>query len=131
MTRLLQERSDPEPHPGDDAEGALAADEQAGEVVAGVVLCEAVEPGDHAAVGEHGLQPDNLVAHHPVAHRLRPAGVGGRHAADRRGASRPVVDQELEPDRGQEPLERFERHASLDRDLTRHAVDRFDRGQPP
>ena len=67
---------------GDDAQGALRADEQLLEVIAGVVLDQPVHRGDDRAVGQHRLQPQHHLAHHAVAQHPVAAGVGRDVAAD-------------------------------------------------
>ena len=66
---------------GDDAERALGADEEVLQVVAGVVLAQPAQPVPDAAVGQHDLEPEHLLAHVAVAQHLRAAGVGGDVAA--------------------------------------------------
>ena len=51
------------------AERALAADQQRGQVVAGVVLQQPAEPVDDRAVGEHRLEPGDARADRAVAQR--------------------------------------------------------------
>ena len=77
-----------------DAERALAADQQPGEVVAGVVLHQPVEVAHHGAVAQHRLDAEHLGAHGAVAQHADAAGVGGHHAADRRAVPRGEVDAE-------------------------------------
>ena len=78
----------------DDAERALAADEQLLEVVAGVVLEHAIERGEHRAVGEHGFDAEHEVAHHSVAQDAQAAGVGRDVAADGGAVARAEVERE-------------------------------------
>jgi hypothetical protein len=52
---------------GDHAERTLGADEEGLDVVARVVLAQALEAREHAAVGEHDLEAEHQVAHHAVA----------------------------------------------------------------
>ena len=69
-------------------ERAFGADEQRFDVVAGVVLAQALEPRQHAAVRQHHLQAEHQVAHHAVAQHRRAAGIGGQIAADLAAALR-------------------------------------------
>ena len=66
---------EPEPGGGDHRERALAPAREPGEVVAGVVLLEAVEAAHDAAVGEHGLDAEDLAAgrRRSAARACRPA----------------------------------------------------------
>ena len=70
------------------------------QVVAGVVLQQAGETAQDAAVGEHRLDAHDLGAHRAVPQDLRAARVRRDHAADRRAAARAVIDAEGEPGRG-------------------------------
>ena len=67
---------------GRDPERALAADEDAGQVVAGRVARLAAEPHD-LAVGQHDLEPEHVIRGDAVLQAVRPAGVLGDVAADR------------------------------------------------
>ena len=78
---------EPEPRGGDHGERAFAPAEEPGEVVAGVVLLEPVEAADDAAVGEHGLDAEDLAAGRAVAQHVDTAGVGRDGAADGRGVA--------------------------------------------
>ena len=89
-------------HTGDDAERALAADQEAGEVVAGGVLGQAGEAPHHAAVGQHRLEPATPGPHGPVAHDVDAARVRGDHPADGGAAPGGEVDAHLEA-RGPRP----------------------------
>ena len=75
-------REEPQHGAGDDAERALRADEQLGEVVAGVVLAEPAQPVPHPAVGQHDLEAEHQLAGHAVAQHRGAAGVGREVAAD-------------------------------------------------
>ncbi|MNE04410.1 hypothetical protein D3C80_969390 [compost metagenome] len=66
----------------DHAQGALSADEQLLQVVAGVVLPQPFQAVEHLTVGHDDLQAQHQVAHHAVAQHRRAAGVGRDHAAD-------------------------------------------------
>ena len=67
---------------GDDAERALRAAEQPAQLVAGIVLDQRARAVQHAAVGQHDLEPEHQVLHHAVAHRVAAAGIGADQAAD-------------------------------------------------
>ena len=67
---------------GNDAERAFAAEEQLLQVVAGVVLAQALEAVPHAAVGEHDFESEYQVARVAVAQHRGAAGVGRQIAAD-------------------------------------------------
>ena len=67
---------------GDDAEGALGADEQMLQIIAGVVFAQAAEAAPDAAVGKHHFQTQNQIAGVAVAQHADTAGIGGEIAAD-------------------------------------------------
>ncbi len=73
---------------GDDAQRTFGADQQLLEVVAGVVLAQAGQTVQHAAVGQHRLQAQGQLAHRPVAQHRHAAGIGGQVAADLAAAFR-------------------------------------------
>ncbi len=77
------------PGGGDDRERSLATAQQPGEIEARVVLLEPVEATDHTAVGEHGLDADELAPGRAVAQHVHTARVGRDHAPDRRDVARP------------------------------------------
>ena len=72
-------------HLGDDAEGAFISDDQAGQVVAGVVFGHTAGL-DQEAVGHDEGRPFDVIDRHAVLERVRAARVGGDVAADRAGA---------------------------------------------
>ena len=82
-------------HFGDDAERAFRADEEARQVIAGAGLARAAAGADDAAVSGDDRQPEDVLAHRAVAHRVGARGARRRHAADRRvGAG---IDREKQP----------------------------------
>ena len=99
-------------HLGRDGQGALGADEQLGQVVAARALDELAAGPQHGAVGQHHLEPEHVMAGHPVADGAHAAGVGGHVAAERAAllAGRDRVDQ---AQRRQLAVELLERHARL------------------
>ncbi len=99
---------------GDDAEGALGADEELFEVGAGVVLAERREAVPEGAVGEHDLEPEDLVAHHAVAQHVDAAGVGGDDAADLGRALAADGEWQEEIVFGDRVLDGLERAAGVD-----------------
>jgi hypothetical protein len=76
------------------SEGSLAAGEETGEVVAGVVLERPREAGKDPTVGEYRLEPRNLGSHYSMAHDVNPARVGRDHAPDARRPAGGVIDAE-------------------------------------
>jgi hypothetical protein len=121
----------PEPGRGDDREGSLAARDELGQVVTGVVGLDAAEPADHAAVGQRGLQPEQLGARRAVPDRLDAAGVGRDRAAHRRGIPGRQVHAVLQADPGRVRAQFRDRHPGTRRDLSRQRVDRIEPAQPP
>ena len=116
---------------GDDAERPLAAAQQAREVVAGVVLLEAVEAADDPAVGEHDLDADQLPPRGPVPQHVHTARVGGDRAADRRDITRGEIDSVLPARGARVRLQARERHPGVRDDLPGARVDGLELVEPP
>ena len=96
---------------GDHAERALGADEQAREVVARRRFACAAARADDAAVGEHHGEPEHVLAHRAVAHRVGARRAGRGHAADAGiGAG---IDREEQPGIAQLGIELLARDAGL------------------
>ena len=72
----------PEAGGGDDGQGPLAAAQQAGQVVAGGVLDQPAEVGDHRPGAEDGLHSQQLGPGVAVPEDVDAAGVSGHGAAD-------------------------------------------------
>ncbi|EUA39420.1 FAD linked oxidase domain protein [Mycobacterium avium subsp. avium 2285 (R)] len=72
---------------GDHAQRALGADEQRGQVVAGVVPAHPAAPAQQRAVGQRDLDAEHLLAHVAVPNRVQPTGIRGGHAADGRAVT--------------------------------------------
>ena len=105
---------------GDQAERALGADEQAGEVVAGGGLARSRAGADDLALRGDDGEAEDVLAHRAVADAGRSRRAGGDHAADRRvGAG---VDGEEDALGPQLRVELPARHARLDGDV--HVLDR-------
>ncbi len=82
--RGRRQRPQPERDLGDDAERALGADDQPGEVVAGDALGRlSAQPYQLAGAGDQ-FQAEHVIARHAVLDAADPAGVRGDVAADRR-----------------------------------------------
>ena len=81
-------------------EGALRADEQPGQVVAGDALGGAPAGAQDLAVGEHDLQAEHVLGGHAVLHAAHAARVGGHVAADRRRLPRTRVGRVAQPSCG-------------------------------
>ncbi len=79
----LRNAVQPELDFGDDAERALRADEEAGEVVAGRGFAHPAAGADHPPVGERDGEAEHVVADGAVADRVGAGGAGRAHAADR------------------------------------------------
>ena len=67
-----------------DAEGSLGADDDAGQVVAGIVLGRAAGLDD-PAIGQHEFEAEDVIDGDAVLERVRAAGIGGDVAADGAG----------------------------------------------
>ena len=113
---------------GDDAEGALGADEEAGEVVAGRGLAGAGAGADDGAVGGDDGEAEDVVAHGAVAHGVGAGGAGRGHAADRGvGAG---VDREEQAGVAEVGVERLAGDAGLDAGVEVGGVDLEDAVEP-
>ena len=120
----------PQHRAGDHAQRALGADEELLEVVAGVVLQHGAQHRQHAAVGQHHLEAQRLLAHHAELQHAVAAGVGRQVAADLAGAARTQVDAELQPPRGSGLLHRRQRGAGLHGDRRGGDIQRLDGVHP-
>ena len=78
----------------DDAHRALGPDEHLLEIKADVVLQQPVHRRQDRAIGQHGLDTQNVIAGHAIAQHLIAAGVGGNHPAQRAGAARAQIDRQ-------------------------------------
>ncbi len=110
-------------HAGDDAERALRADEVLLEVVAGVVLAQALHVVEDLAVGQHHLQPEHEVARHAVAQHGQPAGVGADVAAEPAAALRAEAERQHEPALPRRLLRIRQHHAGVGRERVAKRVD--------
>ena len=68
-----------------DAEGPFGADNDAGQIVAGIVFGRPAGLHD-PAIGQHQLDAEDVIDGDAVFERVRPAGVGRHVAADGAGA---------------------------------------------
>ena len=73
---------------GDDAERTFRSHEQMFQVVAGVVLLQLRQIGQHAAIGEYDFEAGDEIARIAIGEHRRAAGIGGEIAADGAGAFR-------------------------------------------
>ena len=105
---------------GDDSQGALRADEELLEIVAGVVLAEGGERVEDAAVGEDGLDAQDGAVQAAVAQQAQPAGVGGDVAADLAAALGAEVERHGEAAGLEEGVEGLQDAAGL---ADQHAAD--------
>ena len=80
----------------DDAERAFGPDEKVAQVVAGIVLVQFGHEVEHAAIGQHHLEPQTERAGGAVAQDVRAARVGGKHAADHGRTARAEPEREVE-----------------------------------
>jgi hypothetical protein len=126
-----QQRHEPPADAGDDAERALAADEQRRQVVARVVFQEPRAAVDDRAVGEHRLQPRDPRADGAVADRLDAARVGRDHAADRGRVATAEIHAGVEAGGACVGLERREGDSGTDGDLRGCPVDLAQLAQAP
>ena len=85
---LVRHRPQLERRLHDDAERAVRADEELGQVVAGHVLHDLAAAAHERAVGGDDRESDEEIAHGAVEMAPRAGGVGRDHAAERRRARR-------------------------------------------
>ena len=100
----------------DDAERALAADEEVAQVVAGVVLAQAGQPVPDLAARRHDFEAEAEIAGVAVAQHLRAAGIGRQVAADGAAALGGQAEREQQTLRGDRLLQRLQHAAGLDGD---------------
>ena len=84
----------------DDAKRTLGADQQLLEIIAGIVLAQALEAIPDLAIGQHRLDAQHLLAHHAVAQDGRAAGIGRDQPADGARAFRGHAHGEATADLG-------------------------------
>jgi hypothetical protein len=77
-----QTAAEPHRHLGDDAERPFRADKKPGQIIAGRRFAGALRRADHLAVGQDDGQRQHILAHRPIAHRIRAGGARRRHAAE-------------------------------------------------
>ncbi len=115
---------------GEDAERALAADEELLQIVAGVVLAQPSEPVPNPAVGQHHLDPQGQLAGIAVAQDRDAAGVGREVAADLAAALGAEAERKKAVGRGGGFVQVGEDAAGLDRHREVDRVDRADAVHP-
>ena len=99
---------------GHDAEQPLAAGEHADEIEAGLVLVRAPAGAQHAAIGEHDLETEHVVARHAVFQTARAARVRRDVSADAAILQARGVRRVVEPLRAHRRLELAGDDARLD-----------------
>ena len=124
-----RQRHQPQRDLGDDRQRAFGADEQLREVVADDVLDGLAAGADHRAVGEHGLETEDVAAGVAVLEGARPAGALGDVAADAALAQAGRVGRIEQADRLDRVLQRAGDHAGLDDDQQVARIDRQDAGE--
>jgi hypothetical protein len=109
---------------GDDPEGALRADEEPGEIVAGGRLARPPGGRDDVAVRHHRGEREHRVLHRPVAHGVGARRPRRRHPADR--GVRPGIDGEEQAGIAQVRVQSPAGDAGLDRAVEVIGIDRAD-----
>ena len=127
---MAQLRHQAQPDPRDHGERPLAAGQQPPDVVAGVVLRDAGQAAHDGAIGQDGLEAEELRAHRSVADDVHAAGVRGDHAADRGGVPGSQVDPDLPAGGSRGALDRRQGRARADGDLARARIDLADLVEP-
>jgi hypothetical protein len=108
---------------GDDAKGALAADEKLLKVVAGVVLAKTPQPVPDLSVGQYDLETQGQLAGIAIAQHRDAAGIGRQIAADLAAALGTEAEREKPVGLGGGLLQIGEDAAGLDR---HREIDRVD-----
>ena len=111
---------------GDDAKGALAADEKLLKVVAGVVLAKTPQPVPDLSVGQYDLETQGQLAGIAIAQHRDAAGVGREIAADLAASLRAEAQREQPVGLGGGLLQIGEDAPGLDRHRKIDRVDRAD-----
>ncbi|GJD76417.1 hypothetical protein CFIICLFH_4675 [Methylobacterium goesingense] len=111
----------------DEAEGPLGPEEELLQVVARIVLAQALEPVPDPAVGQHHLEPENEVAGIAVGEHRRAARVGGEISADAAGALGGQRERKQHPGVARRRLDVGQNHPGLHRDA---GIDGVEGAQP-
>ena len=114
---------------GDDRQRAFRADEQLRQVVADDVLDRLAAGPDDGAVGEHGLEAEDIAARVAVLEGARAAGALGDVAADAALAEARRIGRIEQADAFDRVLQRPGDHARLDDDQQVARIDRQDAGE--
>ena len=117
----LRDAGEAERHLDDHAERPFRADEEPGQVVARRGLARPGSGADRPPVGQHDGEPQHVVAHRAVAHRVGARGARRGHAADRRVRAR--VDREEQAGVAEMGVELLAGHPRLDPDVEVGGVD--------
>ena len=115
--------------PGDDAEGALGADEELEEGQARDVLDPLATEGQEGPVGEHDVEAEHVVGGDAVLHAAQAPGIGRDVAADRADLVGAGVGRVPEALGGRRPLDLDVEGAGLDHGHPARGVD-LDRPHP-
>ena len=120
----LGDAVEPHRHLGDDAERALGADEQPGQIIARRRFAGPARGAHDPAVGQHHGQAQHILAHRAVAHRVGAGGAGRRHAAERGVGAR--IDRKEQPGVAQMLVQLLAGHPGLDRGVEILGADPHD-----
>ena len=115
-------------HLGDDAERALGSDEEPRQIIPGRRFSRSPGGADQAAIGQHGRDPDHILAHRAVANRVGAGGARRRHAAE--AGIGPGIDREEQALVAQMAVQLHAGDAGLDRAIQVLRIDRQDRVHP-
>ena len=110
---VFQARKQLDSHLGDQRQGAFGADDELGQVVAGGHLGDLAAGPDDLAGRQHRLQPEHVIAGHPVLDRTHSAGVGSDVAADA-GGQLARVNRVLQAGADGRGVQVGQRHPGLD-----------------
>ena len=124
---MLRPRQQPQDRRRDDAERALAADEELLPVVARIVLAQPAQAIDDGAVGQHHLEPEHEAAGHAVAQHVHAARIGRHDPADGGRAFGRQADRQEAACGGRSVLRHFQDAAGLGLDGQADGIDMADR----
>ena len=109
-----------------EAERAFRPNEHLLQIEAGIIFEQIEHRRDHAAVGQHDLQSEQLIAHHAVAQYPDAARIGRDVAADGAGAAGAEVERKIQPGVAGRLLRLLQNRAGLQGHAASRDVDRLD-----
>lgn len=114
--RLVRGGPQRQRRPGNHSQGAFAAHDQLGQVIASDALDCTPARAQQLAVGEHDLQTEYIIGGHAIFHTAQPAGVGRQVAADRTEFRARRIRRVIQPVAGDSPGQLRVEHPGLGHD---------------